>query len=170
MRSSSVQQKVVAIGDLTRPELVELWVKQYGCPPPFGVRQPLLARAAAWHLQEKRIGGLSPNAKRLLKAALKRVEASLDGNGHETDMITVPPAATESIGRKQTTAGGDGGSGPYPLPLPGARLIREWNGRRYIVEVVDSGFVMDGKPYRSLTAIAFRITGARWSGPRFFGL
>ena len=56
------------------------------------------------------------------------------------------------------------------IPLPGARLIREWNGRRYVVEVVKDGFVMDGMSYRSLTAIAFSITGARWSGPRFFGL
>jgi hypothetical protein len=49
-------------------------------------------------------------------------------------------------------------------------LIRDWNGRRYVVDVVDGGFVLDGKHYRSLTAIAFRITGAKWSGPRFFGL
>ena len=52
----------------------------------------------------------------------------------------------------------------------GTHLIREWNGRTYQVEVTQSGFVMDGKNYRSLTAIAKRITGANWSGPRFFGL
>ncbi|MBL0374364.1 DUF2924 domain-containing protein [Rhizobium sp. KVB221] len=55
-------------------------------------------------------------------------------------------------------------------PLPGARLIRDWNGHRYVVDVVENRFVMDGKPYRSLTAIALKITGAKWSGPRFFGL
>ena len=44
------------------------------------------------------------------------------------------------------------------------------NGRTYQVEVTQSGYVMDGKSYRSLTAIAKRITGANWSGPRFFGL
>lgn len=52
----------------------------------------------------------------------------------------------------------------------GNHLIREWNGRTYQVEVVEGGFMMDGQPYRSLTAIAKRITGAQWSGPRFFGL
>ena len=53
---------------------------------------------------------------------------------------------------------------------PGAQLIREWNGRSYQVEVTREGFRMDGREYRSLSAIARRITGVNWSGPRFFGL
>jgi len=53
---------------------------------------------------------------------------------------------------------------------PGNHLVREWNGRTYQVEVLDKGFLMDGKRYTSLSAIAKRITGAHWSGPRFFGL
>ena len=53
---------------------------------------------------------------------------------------------------------------------PGTRLVREWNGRTYVADVVEDGFVMDGKVYGSLTACARRITGTAWSGPRFFGL
>ena len=52
----------------------------------------------------------------------------------------------------------------------GAHLVREWNGRTYQVHVVEGGFEMDGKTWRSLSAIAKHITGATWSGPRFFGL
>lgn len=52
----------------------------------------------------------------------------------------------------------------------GTHLVREWNGRTYQVEVLEQGFRMDGRAYRSLTAIAKRITGTNWSGPRFFGL
>ena len=52
----------------------------------------------------------------------------------------------------------------------GAYLIRDWNGRTYQVEVVKDGFVMDGKTWKSLSAIARHITGTNWSGPRFFGL
>ena len=52
----------------------------------------------------------------------------------------------------------------------GAVLVREWNGRTYQVSVLEHGFRMDGKDYTSLTAIAQKITGAKWSGPRFFGL
>lgn len=52
----------------------------------------------------------------------------------------------------------------------GTQLVREWNGRRYQVEVKEDGFEMNGEQFRSLSAIALRITGTTWSGPRFFGL
>ena len=53
---------------------------------------------------------------------------------------------------------------------PGTHLVREWNGRSYQVEVIEGGFRMDGREWTSLSAIAKHITGATWSGPRFFGL
>jgi len=53
---------------------------------------------------------------------------------------------------------------------PGMRLLREWNGRTFEVEVTETGFVWRDKHYRSLSAIAREITGTRWSGPRFFGV
>lgn len=52
----------------------------------------------------------------------------------------------------------------------GTQLVREWNGRVYRVAVTSDGFEMDGQSYTSLSAVAKRITGAEWSGPRFFGL
>ncbi len=52
----------------------------------------------------------------------------------------------------------------------GTQLVREWNGRKYQVEVIEDGFRMKGERFRSLSAIALRITGTNWSGPRFFGL
>ncbi|WP_343082373.1 DUF2924 domain-containing protein [Ostreiculturibacter nitratireducens] len=57
-----------------------------------------------------------------------------------------------------------------PALRPGGRLVREWNGTTHVVEVTGTGFVWQGTQYRSLSAIARAITGARWSGPRFFGL
>lgn len=55
-------------------------------------------------------------------------------------------------------------------PAIGSTLIREWDGVSYSVVVLKDGFLFRGQTYRSLTAIAARITGAHWSGPRFFGL
>lgn len=52
----------------------------------------------------------------------------------------------------------------------GSRLMREWNGVPHSVEVIDTGFMWQGTRYRSLSAIARAITGAHWSGPRFFNL
>lgn len=62
------------------------------------------------------------------------------------------------------------GETPTTTAKPGSHLIREWNGRTYQVEVTSDGYVLDGKNYRSLSAIARHITDALWSGPRFFGL
>ena len=52
----------------------------------------------------------------------------------------------------------------------GTRLIREWNGRTIEVLVIGGAFEWEGRTYKSLTRIAREITGAHWSGPRFFGM
>jgi hypothetical protein len=57
-----------------------------------------------------------------------------------------------------------------PELKPGTRLMREWQGRSYDVLVLDDGFSWQGSRYRSLSAIARKITGTAWSGPLFFGL
>jgi hypothetical protein len=59
---------------------------------------------------------------------------------------------------------------PAKLATTGTRLVREWNGVRHVVDVTKGGAIYRGKTYRSLSAVAREITGARWSGPRFFGL
>lgn len=59
---------------------------------------------------------------------------------------------------------------PKPELKPGKRLMREWHGKTHQVEVIEDGFEWQGEIYTSLSAIAKAITGAKWSGPRFFGL
>jgi len=77
---------------------------------------------------------------------------------------TVPPATDSAL--RRIAAGGRVNGAAEPSTL----LVREWNGRTYQVEVTEDGYVMDGRTWRSLSAIARHITGAHWSGPRFFGL
>jgi hypothetical protein len=57
-----------------------------------------------------------------------------------------------------------------PVIKPGTWLSRTWHGEVHQVIVLESGFDYRGERYQSLTAIAKQITGANWSGPRFFGL
>ena len=57
-----------------------------------------------------------------------------------------------------------------PSLKPGGRLLREWNGTIHTVEVTEAGYCWNKEVYPSLSAVARAITGARWSGPRFFGL
>lgn len=55
-------------------------------------------------------------------------------------------------------------------PRPGGRLLREWNGITHVVDVTEGGYLWNKATYPSLSSVARAITGARWSGPRFFGL
>ena len=59
---------------------------------------------------------------------------------------------------------------PGPRIKPGTRLLREWNGRVQEVIVLETAVQYRGERWPSLSSVAREITGARWSGPRFFGL
>jgi hypothetical protein len=52
----------------------------------------------------------------------------------------------------------------------GTVLVRDYLCRRHTVTVAPEGYVWEGHPYSSLSAIARAITGTAWSGPRFFAL
>lgn len=190
-----LEQEVAAICDLPREELVALWMKVHGCPPPKGVKRGLLERSAAWHLQAKRLGGLSAHARRAIRAYSKQkeTERGLVDEPAATDAANsdVPAssdsgvlalsggAANASANRAAQVAASDASGSRSrstaattikPPPAPGTRLMREWNGRMHVVDITEGGILFDGKLYRSLTAVARRITGTHWSGPRFFGL
>jgi len=163
-----IQGKIAALGDLTREELVALWRKNFGCPPPKGVHRDLLVRAAAFHLQQKHFGGLSGDAKRLLKAAMRQTLATMTARPAKVS------TGADAIGISGMMASQGSVSASLPRERPmvraGARLIREWNGNNHVVDVVEDGFIYHGSRYRSLSKIAREITGTNWSGPRFFGL
>jgi hypothetical protein len=173
MRSiEALEQEVAAIGDLSREELLARWQKAYGCPPPKGINRPLLERSAAWHLQARKLGGLSSSTR----AAL-RVGAGKPNGGMKSGCRTEIAGGTDSLASECAVAAV--GSAPVsapdrkprgPAPVVGTRLMREWNGRMHVVDVSDQGILFDGRIYGSLSAVAKRITGAHWSGPRFFGL
>jgi hypothetical protein len=174
---AKLEREVAAIGDLSREELVARWVTVYGCPPPKGIKRGLLERSAAWHLQAKRLGGLSAHARRAIRQYAKQREAERRLPGGSAAVEGGEPVAS-SDGRtpiRQSTASSSTGARSAaavikPPPAPGTRLMREWNGRMHVVDITEDGILFDGKVYRSLTAVAKRITGAHWSGPRFFGL
>jgi hypothetical protein len=116
------------------------WRRLYRAEPPR-LSRDLMMRALAYRIQEIAFGGLS-------KSTLRR--------------LATLAVEFESEGRIATPA--------QPRIKPGARLVREWHGRTHAVVVTEEGFEFEGKLYRSLTSVAREITGAAWSGPRFFGL
>ena len=135
-----VSRRLEALRDLSPDELRKEWRRLYRSQPPR-LSRDLLVRAIAYRIQELRYGGLS-------KATSRKLAALVQARGSGAEI------AAEGAQRIRA----------------GARLVREWNGRTHTVTVEEDGFTYAGRSYRSLTAIAREITGARWSGPRFFGL
>lgn len=148
------------MADLPRSELAERWHRIYRCPPPKSVKRGLLERAIAWHLQAKHFGGPSPSIKRRLAdvaSGLGRGKAVASRSSGTQNLAAVVSAGSRNFVRTtELTAG--------------TRLIREWHGENHSVDVIEEGFVFEGRTYGSLSAIAREITGARWSGPRFFNV
>ena len=109
--------------------------------PPQGLSRDLLIRALAYDLQERAHGGPSSRALRRRLRTLARAS------------------------KKGALSDDPGG-----LLKTGTTLVRQWRGHTHTVLVHKDGFEHEGQRHRSLTVIAERITGAHWSGPRFFGL
>ncbi|MEZ5879425.1 MAG: DUF2924 domain-containing protein [Nitratireductor sp.] len=193
---SDLSREIGQLADLPRTDLVVHWHRIYRCPPPKGVKRGLLERAIAWHLQARHFGGMSPSVKRQLKEAVgslvasnrckindtcdagvvdREVEASTCAADSIADSAPATPPAPSpgSLAPAPLTppSASHTLSSPAPMSLtPGSRLVREWHGKAHHVDVIEEGFVFEGKTYASLSAIAREITGARWSGPRFFGV
>jgi Protein of unknown function (DUF2924) len=121
-------------------ELRQEWRRLYHCEPPR-LSRDLLVRGISYRIQELQHGGLSKSTCRKLKTLAKMFRT--EGR--------VAPEPGRSL-------------------KPGSRLVREWHGRTHTVTVTEEGFDYAGVTYPSLTKIAKKITGAHWSGPRFFGL
>ena len=83
---------------------------------------------------------------------------------------TSSASAVRRVERRVTAASTAANRATSVRLTAGTVLVREWNGVPYPVTVTDDGFLLDGKTYRSLSAVATAITGVRWNGPRFFKL
>ncbi len=131
---------VESVSQLSRDALVQHWQTYYGCLPPKGVKRQLLERAYLHHWQERRYGKLKP--------AIRKQLISIVQTGSDE--------SSKPVSKSSLSAGN--------------RLVRDWQGKTYIVDVLEDGYQWQDRPYKSLSAIATEITGTRWSGPRFFGL
>jgi hypothetical protein len=133
-------EQIAGVQQLTLAELRAEWRRLFRTQPP-SLSRDLIIRAIAYRLQELTHGGLPKATSRKLAGLANELKAD---------------------GRISADTG--------PQIKPGARLVREWRGRTHMITVTDGGFDYAGRNYPSLTKVAHAITGARWSGPRFFGL
>src|SRR5262249_351040 len=137
---AEVERQVAGLVDRATQDLRVAWREWHRTGPPQGLSRVLLIRALAHQLQEQTHGGMSRAQRRRL----------------------------QTLAREFKKAGA--AFAPGVVPKTGTRLVRQWRGRTHAVLVREDGFEYEGQHYRSLTVIAERITGAHWSGPRFFGL
>src|ERR671921_878575 len=139
---ADVLGRLAALRTVPTAELKEQWRALFGTePPPFS--RPYLQSRLAYRIQELAYGGLKPETR----ARLEALSEQLDGGN-----VVLRRIRAES------------------RPLPGTRLIREYDGVQHVVTVRRDDFEYEGRPYRSLSAIARHITGTRWNGWTFFGL
>jgi len=137
----AVAVKLRALAEMNQAALRAEWRRLYRANPPKRVSRDLLMLGVAWKVQERAYGGLGAATKRRLAGLAKTLEQDGDVTRNRVARLK-----------------------------PGARLIREWRGETHAVIVLDDGFEWRGQRWRSLSVIAREITGAHWSGPRFFGL
>jgi hypothetical protein len=146
---SSVVRQIAELETLPAAQLEDRWRALFGTDPPTYQRRFLVKRLA-YRIQELAYGGLSEATRARMEEIAQ--EAGLD------EEASLPGRGRRATGRKRD------------LPVAGTRLVREWGGRRYEVTVTTTGFEFEGRPYRSLSAIANRITNSHWNGRAFFGL
>ena len=140
--TDSVLTRVAALKALPIPALKQQWRDLFETePPPYNRR--FLEHRLAYRIQELAYGGL----KRETIERLQAIAEDLDG-GDPT--------------RRRRSAN--------DRPIAGTRLIREYQGVEHCVTVRDADFEYQGRPYKSLSAVARAITGTRWNGLLFFGL
>ncbi|HYC99868.1 MAG TPA: DUF2924 domain-containing protein [Phycisphaerales bacterium] len=141
------------------PELRTRYAEVFGEATRSNNRDYLVKRIA-WRAQANGEGDLSERARR-------RAEEL----ANDAELRRRAPATAASATRVERTV-----VAPIKLPrgsaapMPGSLLVKEYQGKRIVVRVLEKGFEYEGKVYRSLSAIANAVTGGHWSGAAFFGL
>lgn len=137
---SSLADRLAALQRMSTAQLRAEWERVLHEPPP-PLGPDLLMRGIGHRLQERVHGGLPASARQHLRRLAKQVER----NGEV--------AVDRDVVLKT-----------------GTRLARDWRGKTHHVLVLEQGFLFEDRLFTSLTKVAFEITGANWSGPRFFGV
>jgi hypothetical protein len=142
IKTTDVLARLAALKTTATPELRVHWRQLFDSqPPPYNRR--FLESRLAYRIQELAYGGLKPETV-----------ARLEALGEQLDGGNVVVRRTRVDDR----------------PITGTRLIREYQGVEQTVTVLNDGYEWQGRPYRSLSAIARAITGTRWNGWTFFGI
>ena len=136
-----LERKLSQIDDLTGTEQKEMFFDLFGFECGLSNGKNIKKRLFA-KLQEIYLGGISESDRLVLR---KIAEADDRANLKQTDKSR--------------------------QMIQGARIVKEWKGKIYTVIITADGrYEYDGEVYRSLSAVADKITGSHWNGKKFFGV
>lgn len=150
---SEVNHELAGLAALDLDALRRRWRRLSGRPAPEHLPRHLLFRLVAYRIQAETFGDLDNKSIKLLRK-LARQRAKRGGSAPG-----VPTLESVNLSSR----------GARPL-APGTVIGREHGGTMHHVAVLTDGFAWNGTTYRSLSEVAYAITGTRWNGPRFFGL
>ncbi len=143
--SEALDNEIARLRGLDVGELRAGWHTTFRRRAPPHLPRHLLFRILAYRLQADRLGDLDAHTRR-------RLDRIGSGSSDGIERLVA------DLNRSRTGL------------KPGTLLTRQWDGHLQRVMVLADGFSWNGKTYRSLSKVAFAITGSRWNGPRFFGL
>ena len=150
--AESIVAQIAKLKEMTVGQLREVYAEKFGEPSNSRNKRWLFKRIA-WRIQELAEGGLFERAKKRALELANDADLRLrPPKGHVVPMASAKPKRDPR------------------LPAVGTELKRSFNGKEHVVRVEADAFAYKGKSYRSLSAIAKRITGTQWNGFLFFGL
>ena len=161
----TIEQQIDELQRMTTGELVARFGELHGYPCRSRHRAYLI-RKLAWRLQANAEGDLSERARR--RAEELADDAEVRVMAPRTMICPPQPGASITVRRGARLEDHD----DPRVPPPGSAIVREYKGRtiRAVVLPRGEGFEWDGERYRTLTAVAKKVTGSHINGFRFFRL
>lgn len=159
MMALEIETALKDLRRMTIAQLRERYAEVFGEAARSFHKQHLVKRIV-WRLQAMHEGDLSERARRRAREL-----------ANDADLRIRPPAT-------HANSGNNGGTAMSPfrvepddrLPMAGTLLKRQYKGQTVQVRILPQGFEFEGEVYRSLSAVARKITGTHWNGYHFFGL
>ena len=143
MEDKTITQQLLQLRTLSKASCIRKFIELYGYEPKQTKNIPALRARLAFRIQELHYGGIADSTRQKLK-----------------ELAAKDPMANLCRTPK-----------PSRTPVLGKRYVREWDGVRHEVILLEDGRAeYKGRFFRSLTAVADHITGTHISGYAFFNV
>ena len=154
----NISEEIQGLRSATLPEIQTRYKELFSIANAPCANKPYLIKKIAYKLQETASGGLSDEAKMQIIDLIEKYD----------------PINNKALRPQVISAGKNVVSIPFMrdkrLPIPGTVIYKKYKDQDVHVKILDKGFEYKDKYYRSLSAVAFELTGAHWNGFSFFNL